>query len=136
MRFFQRRITWNPPDPNEIQPNLIKILSRSDEIQQDLVKIWPNLDRSGQISATSQRIRPNIVTSNKTRNWPIQLKTWRDLNLTIRLAFQVGFGFCFHRPKSFESSPGRGTTQPGPTFGQPYPCPIAAPSIIDMEKFK
>ena len=77
---FRQRITWNPSDPTRSHQDLVKI-------QLDLVEIWPNLDRFNQISARSQRIRPNIITNDKTRNRPIQPETWRDPNRMIRLVF-------------------------------------------------
>ena len=86
------KFTWNPSDWMRSG----KILLSSGQISTNPAKYQPNLDGSSQ----------NNGIGDKNRNRPMNPKTQRDPNRPIRLAFRVGFEFCFDSLESFGSSPG------------------------------
>lgn len=108
-KVFWRKFTKT----SDIWSSLTKNYLKFHQIQWDLARSHCDLARS-------QWIRPNNITEDKTRNWLVQPETRRDPNRTIRLAFQVNFGFRFHPPESFESSSSQAQTWPGLIRGQPY----------------
>ena len=87
------------------------------EIPLDLARFSPNLTRSREISSWSGQI---LMDSTKITSLAIQPETRWNPNYPIRLAFWVGFGFCFHPPESFRSSLSRAQIWLGSTRRHPY----------------